>query len=53
MYEKVWITSVTRTSKGPSEMVRDNKCSNYPRFELTSDFYKDILEKVQEKKEIV
>ena len=28
-------------------MVRENECSSYPRFELTSDFYKEVLDNVQ------
>ena len=28
-------------------MVRDNECSSQPRFELTSDFYKKVIENVQ------
>ena len=27
-------------------MVRDKECSSYPGFQLTSDFYMDLLEKV-------
>ena len=28
-------------------MVRENECSRYPRLELTTDFYKEVLGNVQ------
>ena len=28
-------------------MVRENECLSYPRFELTSDFYKEVLGNAQ------
>ena len=32
---------------GGQKMVGENECSSYSRFELTSDFYKEVLENVQ------
>ena len=34
-------------SGGAKKMVWENECSSYPKFELTSDFYKEILGNVQ------
>ena len=34
-------------------MVRENECFSYPRFELTSDFYKEVLENVKGPQETV
>ena len=32
---------------GGQKRVRENECSSYSRLELTSDFYKEVLENVQ------
>ena len=32
---------------GGQKMVRENECSSYSRFELTSDFYQEVLGNVQ------
>ena len=32
---------------GGQNMVQDNECSSYPRFDLTNDFYKEVLTNVQ------
>ena len=34
-------------------MVRENEYSSYPRFELTSDFYREVLGKAQGMQETV
>ena len=39
--------------KGDKNMVRDNECSSYRGFELTSVFYKKVLGKVQGECKIV
>ena len=36
-----------KLAEGGQKKVRLNECSSYPRFELTGDFYKEVLRKFQ------
>lgn len=45
-----WVKSSSYLMKfayGGQNMVQDNECSSYPRFDLTNDFYKEVLTNVQ------